>query len=100
LAAGALLISSAVETGPPREDKAYLVANHGFCCAQLFIPQSSFSMLRGSLALLAVSLAIGGAASQKITDDTYFYGQSPPVYPARAITLSPLSGVHSLIPPA
>ncbi|KAL2839438.1 glycosyl hydrolase family 3 N terminal domain-containing protein [Aspergillus pseudodeflectus] len=39
-------------------------------------------MLRGSLALLVASLAIGRAASQKVTDDTTFYGQSPPVYPA------------------
>ncbi|KAL3496280.1 glycosyl hydrolase family 3 N terminal domain-containing protein [Aspergillus germanicus] len=39
-------------------------------------------MLRGGLALLVASLAIGGAASQKVTHDTYFYGQSPPVYPA------------------
>ncbi|KAL3471521.1 glycoside hydrolase family 3 protein [Aspergillus californicus] len=39
-------------------------------------------MLRGGWVLLLASLAIGGAASEKITDDTYFYGQSPAVYPA------------------
>ncbi|KAL2811632.1 glycoside hydrolase superfamily [Aspergillus granulosus] len=39
-------------------------------------------MLRAGLALLVASLAAGGAAAQRISDDTYFYGQSPPVYPA------------------
>ncbi|KAL2838667.1 beta-glucosidase-related glycosidase [Aspergillus pseudodeflectus] len=39
-------------------------------------------MLHRGWALLAASLAFGGVASEKITDDTHFYGQSPPVYPA------------------
>ncbi|KAL3439918.1 glycoside hydrolase superfamily [Aspergillus insuetus] len=39
-------------------------------------------MLHGGWVLLVAALAIGGATSQKITDDTHFYGQSPPVYPA------------------
>jgi hypothetical protein len=34
-------------------------------------------------AFVLLGHAIGAAAQANITDDTFFYGQSPPVYPSR-----------------
>ena len=38
-------------------------------------------------ALVAAVAILATADSQIITDDSYFFGQSPPVYPTRMLTL-------------
>jgi beta-glucosidase len=37
----------------------------------------------------ALLLSASVAAAANITDDSYFYGQSPPVYPSRMIWKAP-----------
>ncbi len=36
-----------------------------------------------SLVMLAMSGLLGTSTGQNITDDAFFYGESPPVYPSR-----------------
>ena len=40
------------------------------------------------VALLSLAIHHGVSAQANITDDTYFYGQSPPVYPSRKFSLA------------
>lgn len=49
---------------------------------------------RIGLALAVLSLCGLGQADGQITSDTYFYGESPAVYPSRRL---PISMFHSLI---
>lgn len=47
-------------------------------------------MVGASTLWAAAGLAVAAAASDKvITNDTYFYGQSPPVYPSRMLSPCP-----------
>lgn len=39
-------------------------------------------------AIVASASILSSVGAQEITDDTYFYGQSPPVYPSRKLFVS------------
>jgi beta-glucosidase len=43
----------------------------------------------------ALLLSASVAAAANITDDSYFYGQSPPVYPSRIIWKAPIDLLFS-----
>ena len=44
-----------------------------------------------SLAIIALAGLVNVSDTQAITSDTFFYGQSPPVYPSRTSKLLPTS---------
>ena len=44
---------------------------------------STWHVIRAALLQLSLALRTTGASQAIITDDAYFYGQSPPVYPSR-----------------
>lgn len=54
------------------------------------------SLLKSALKGLAVLAALSGTQAQDlITDDAYFYGLSPPVYPSRMYSMG-LTTCHHL----
>lgn len=49
----------------------------------------NMAILSTMMRSLAISVFVAGSYAANITDDAYFYGQSPPVYPSRR-SISPL----------